>query len=180
MIRKLILSAAVSLALGSSVQANDPDDTELDSPVAAAREAVGHYLSAWVSRYVSRDNLNDIFSDEAAVELKMTSRPDWGLRIEGRKAIGQFIEEGSLAGTSWSFTDLAIYPTMSPNVVFAQFTSNAMIGDRSVVQNNLLVIELDGTRIANLKDLNGSPVVIEALLGNRRLAIHPTGDAPGQ
>lgn len=180
MIRKWILSSAISLALASSVHAIEPGDTLVDPQIAVAREAVGHYLSAWVSRYVSSENLKDIFSDEAAVELKVTSHPEWALHIEGREAIGEFIGEGSMAATSWSFTDLAIYPTMSRNIVFAQYNSNAMIGGRTVVQNNLLVIELDGSRIAHLKDLNGSPAVIEALLGTRRLATQPSGDAPGQ
>lgn len=180
MMRKLILSAAAFLALTSSVQANDLTNGSIEPNIAAAREAVSHYLSAWVGQYVSRENMRDIFSDEAAVELEVTSRPHWSLRIEGRAAIGEFIEEASQAGSSWSFTDLAIYPTMNPNVVFAQFSSSALIGGRKIAQSNLLVIELDGNRIANLKDLNGSPAVMEALLNSRRLAAQPTGDAPGQ
>lgn len=177
MIRNLLAASSLTLLTLSASAADGAADT---TSLAKAREAFSHYLSAWAAGHAPAENIKDIFAADAVMEITIPERNEWSLHIDGRSAISRFVQEGIRAGSAWSFDNLHLFPTSRDDVVFAQYTSTAWIDGSPVRQNSLVVIELDGTQIKRLQDLNGSPAVIAALRGTHRLAAHQDGDAPGQ
>lgn len=175
----LTVTLAALSATTLAEQSTPPAPVEV-TPMAQAQEAFGHYLSAWSARHAAPENLAEIFSDGAVVELNIPTRPDWSLHIEGRQAIQTFVGEVSLASKSWTFSAVRYFPTQQDNVVFAQYTSTTQVDGQVAQQTNLVIIELDGSRIAHLRDLNGAQTVTLALAAGRKVAAVPAGDAPGQ
>lgn len=183
MIKNLLLCTSLSLfslSLSAADTGSVPEDNAGARVPAALHEAFSHYLSAWTGRHAPAENIAEIFASDAVIEVTIPGRFEWALHVNGRSAIGRFIQAGLQAATTWSFTDLRMFPTSRDDVAFAQYASTIVVDGAPIRQTNLVVIEFDGSRISRLQDLNGSPAVVAALTWPHRLATRITDDAPGQ
>ena len=125
-----------------------------------AQSGFDRYLGAWSGSVDARNTVQDVFEERAHIELTLTDRPEWTVRIDGTTAIAEYVETMHAVGGQWTFSNVHYYPTMQPGIVFAQFDATGNGHSFS----NLVVIELEGNQIVRLRDFNAASLLLQNVL----------------
>jgi ketosteroid isomerase-like protein len=148
--------------------------------LANAKAALGRYLSACSGTGSDATEPAPMFTEDAVVELKLASHPEWTVVVQGSDAFGKYVADLSQFGAMWNFTDVYYFPTQQPDVVFVQYTASAL--SRTTGQplryRSMVMVELSGERIARVTDVNGAPLVIQARQISNHVASMQSQSAP--
>lgn len=131
--------------------------------LARAEAAFSRYLSSWKST-AAEQGLDEVFAERALIELTLPARPDWTINVGGRAAIAEYVQSRRAKGENWSFSNVHYYATLERGVVFVQYDAVSTSFSARRAHRNLVVIELDGARIAKLRDFTGARLVVNDLL----------------
>lgn len=154
------------LFAGADATALHPDQ---QSDLRHAQVGFDRYLGAWSGASDPRDTVQGVFEEGAHIELTLTNRPEWTLRIDGTTAITEYIETMRALGGQWQFSTVHYFPTLQPGIVFAQFDATG----NGHSFRNVVVIELEGSQIARLRDFNAAPLLLQNVLNARRTDVEP-------
>lgn len=131
--------------------------------LAHAEAAFSRYLSSWNSPE-GDDTLDNVFVERALIELTLPARPEWTINVGGRVAIAEYVQSRRGNGDRWTFSNVQYYPTLERGVVFVQYDAVNVSYKAPRAQRNLVVIELEGARIARLRDFTGARLVVNELI----------------
>lgn len=161
-IAALVLSVNLPSAITAS-EASLPLASLQRADLAHAEAAFSRYLSSWNSS-AGDEALDSVFAERALIELTLPARPEWTINVGGRAAIAEYVQARRGKGGSWSFSNVQYYPTLERGVVFVQYDAVNVSSEARRAQRNLVVIELDGARIARLRDFTGARLVVNDLI----------------
>lgn len=131
--------------------------------LAHAEAAFSRYLSSWNSAEGDQ-TLDSVFAERGLIELTLPARPEWTNNVGSRAAIAEYVQARRGKGASWSFSNVHYYPTLERGVVFVQYDAVNVSSEARRAQRNLVVIELEGARIARLRDFTGARLVVNDLI----------------
>lgn len=157
--------AAVSLtpALAQSSAASATLTTQQRSDLSQAEAAFSRYLRAWSEPAADARGLQQVFMQRAVLDLTMTARPHWSIRVKGTQAIAEYLSAMRSLGAGWKFSNIRFFPTLERGVVFVQYEAVSMLQARGY--RNMVIIDMSAGRIARLRDFNSAPLMEHGLPG---------------
>lgn len=182
----VIFAATFALVLGG-VQAEPVKPVETISVAAtqapgsetlqrAAKQALAAYLELWKSP--DTDAMASTFNEDAVLEYSLYI-PEIKSEIRGRESMINSVQAIAQLGRDWKFGNIQLFPTLSPNTYFAQYTaSGTMVATGEQFERNvILVLEFDGERVSRLRELF-NPAIALASASARELS--KAGEQPSK
>lgn len=168
----LALSLVAQAASADSASGNLSPSAAQEVTLAQAEAAFSRYLEAWNDGQ-DATAVEHLFTDEASVELRLATRPEWVIKIDGASAIAEYVQQVGKVGTDWRFGEVRYFPTLQKDVVFVQYdarTKSRATGEQ-ISYRNLVVVTLDQGRIARLRDFNGAGLALRGLPSAEQTAL---------
>ena len=101
------------------------------------------------------------------------SIPELGGEVHGRASVVTQVRAVAHLGREWKFRDVRVFPTLSGNVYFAQYTASATsaFDGTPIEQNVVLSLEVDQTQVVRIVEYANPAIVLAtrrpATLGTR-------------
>jgi uncharacterized protein len=123
------------------------DQSDFDN----VRRAIAAHLELWTSADPVHYPYETLLADDVVYEFPYADTPS-STRIEGKKAIADYLRGLAEPTTQWTFSDLRFFRTLEPDVFFVSLTGEAVVRDtgRPYRQTFLIRVTLDGDKISNL------------------------------
>ncbi len=142
----------------------------------AAKQALAAYLELWKSP--DTDAMASTFKEDAVLEYSLYI-PEINSEIRGRESMINSVQAIAQLGRDWKFDHIQLFPTLSPNTYFAQYTaSGTMVATGEQFERNVIVVlEFDGERVSRLRELF-NPAIALASASARELS--KVGEQPSK
>jgi len=123
------------------------DQSDFDN----VRRAIAAHLELWTSADPVAYPYETLLADDVVYEFPYADTPS-STRIEGKKAIANYLRGLAEPTTQWTFSDLRFFRTLQPNVFYVSLNGEAVVRDtgRPYQQTFLIRVAMDGDKIANL------------------------------
>lgn len=137
---------------------------------AAHLATIGKDVTAWLA----------LFADDAVIEFPYASAVGTPERLEGKRAIYEYMKDTPSQMLGLTFTDVRVQPALDANVVFAEVHGEATIAStgRLYRQDYVMRLETDGERIVRYREY-WNPVPALAAFGGAD-AVRGTFASDGQ
>lgn len=111
----------------------------------------------------------DLLAEDAVVEFPYASNTP--KRLEGKEAIYNYIKDALVQMQDLMFTNIRVYPTTNPNILWAEFRGEAIIvpTDRHYQQDYVIRLETREGKIIHYREYWNPMSVIEAWGGTQNL-----------
>lgn len=126
------------------------DQSEFDN----VRRAIAAHLELWTSADPVAYPYETLLADDVVYEFPYADTPS-STRIEGKKAIADYLRGLAEPTTQWTFSNLRFFRTLEPNVFFVSFNGEATVRDtgRPYQQTFMIRVTMEGDKISNLNML---------------------------
>ena len=163
-IRKVAISIAAVAALSGSYAAiadsRQPTTPSYESAGERAakesdfdhvRRAIAAHLELWTSADPAQYPYETLLADDVVYEFPYADTAA-STRIEGKRAIANYLRDLAEPTTQWKFSDLRFFRTLEPNVFFVSLNGEAIVRDtgRPYQQTFVIRVAMDGNKISNL------------------------------
>ena len=166
----LVLAAFVSTAsaVGGASSPAAAAAPSAPSAESAARSAVQAYLALWSPDPPAGQAA--LFREDVTLGYAH-SLPELQAEVRGRTSVITQIRAVARLGRKWEFRDLRVFPTLSTNVFFAQYTAagTSVIDGTAIEQNVVLSVELDQRQIVRVVEY-ANPAIVLASRGHASLS----------
>jgi len=115
------------------------------------RRAIAAHLELWTSADPAQYPYETLLADDVVYEFPYADTAA-STRIEGKRAIANYLRDLTEPTTQWKFSDLRFFRTLEPNVFFVSLNGEAVVRDtgRPYQQTFVIRVAMNGNKISNL------------------------------
>ena len=150
------LATIPALAAPDALQGGGTAALKAEAMQAAAQAAVKTYLSLWTQAPMAVDSA---FADTMVLRYEH-AHPQLTSEVRGRPSVVTQVRSVAKLGTSWSFSNLRVFPTLHDNIYYAQFTASGKSADgaSAIEQEVVISLEMKGFKVSRLVEFSNPAI----------------------